>query len=65
MDLSEVGKFGTLHLMKGLDPNQVVASYPIDDDELTIGRDQDCSIRLYYDAVSPQHCKIIFHERKV
>ncbi len=65
MDPSEVGKFGTLRLMKRLDPSQVVASYPIDEDEISIGRDQDCSIRLYYDAVSPQHCKIIFQDRKV
>ena len=65
MDASEIGKFGTLRLMKRLEPHKVVAAFPIDDDEVTIGRDQDCSIRLYYDSVSALHCKIIFRERKV
>ncbi len=65
MDSSEVGKFGTLRLMKRLEPDKVVASFPIDDDEITLGRDPTCSIRLYYDAVSPIHCKIIMVERKV
>ncbi|THH00271.1 hypothetical protein EW026_g2234 [Hermanssonia centrifuga] len=64
MDSSEVGKFGTLRLMKRLEPDKVVASFPIDDDEITLGRDPTCSIRLYYDAVSPIHCKIIMVERK-
>ncbi|PSS34226.1 hypothetical protein PHLCEN_2v1736 [Hermanssonia centrifuga] len=63
MDSSEVGKFGTLRLMKRLEPDKVVASFPIDDDEITLGRDPTCSIRLYYDAVSPIHCKIIMVER--
>lgn len=65
MDASEVGRFGTLRLLKRLEPDKVVASYPIDDEEVTIGRDTACSIRLYYDTVSGLHCKIIFRERKV
>ena len=65
MDASEVGRFGTLRLMKRLEPDKVVASYPIDDEEVTLGRDPSCSIRLYYDSVSGLHCKIIFRERKV
>ncbi|TCD68785.1 hypothetical protein EIP91_009798 [Steccherinum ochraceum] len=64
MDSSEVGRFGTLHLMKRLDPTAVAASYPIDEEEITIGRDPLCSIRLYYESVSMLHCKIIFRERK-
>ncbi|KAH8101695.1 hypothetical protein BXZ70DRAFT_931561 [Cristinia sonorae] len=64
MDSSEIGRYGTLHLMKRLDPNAFAASYPIDEEEITIGRDTNCSIRLYYDTVSMLHCKIIFRERK-
>lgn len=65
MDSSEVGRFGTLRLMKRLEPDKVVASYPIDDEEVTFGRDQSCSIRLYYETVSSIHCKLIFRDRKV
>lgn len=65
MDSSEVGSFGTLRLMKRLEPDKVVASYPIDEEEITFGRDPTCSIRLYYETVSGLHCKLIFRERKV
>ncbi|KAF7798131.1 hypothetical protein EIP86_009346 [Pleurotus ostreatoroseus] len=64
MDSSEVGRFGTLCLMKRLEPDKVVAAYPIDDEEISFGRDPACSIRLYYDAVSAVHCKIVFVDRK-
>ncbi|KAL4253373.1 hypothetical protein ABKN59_003888 [Abortiporus biennis] len=64
MDSSEVGRYGTLRLMKRLEPDTAVASYPIDDEEVTMGRDQSCSIRLYYESVSALHCKIIFRDRK-
>ncbi|GJE86346.1 FHA domain-containing protein [Phanerochaete sordida] len=64
MDASEVGRFGTLRLMKRLEPDKIVASYPIDEEEITFGRDPSCSIRLYYESVSGLHCKIVFHERK-
>ncbi|OCH84181.1 hypothetical protein OBBRIDRAFT_799298 [Obba rivulosa] len=62
MDASEVGRYGTLSLLKRLDPNTVVATYPIDDPEVTVGRDQSCSIRLYYPAVSALHCRIFFDQ---
>lgn len=65
MDSSEVGRFGTLRLMKRTEPHKVVASYPVDEEEVTFGRDPACSIRLYYEAVSALHCKLIFRERKV
>lgn len=65
MDSTEVGRYGTLRLMKRLEPHKVVASYPIDEEEITFGRDPSCSIRLYYDAVSALHAKIIFRDRKV
>lgn len=65
MDSSEVGRFGTLRLMKRLEPHKIVASYPVDEEEVTMGRDPGCSIRLYYESVSALHCKLTFRERKV
>lgn len=58
------GSYGVLRFMKRHEES-VVASYPIDDDELTFGSDPSCSVRLYYPTVSPLHAKIIFQERKV
>ncbi|KLO18960.1 hypothetical protein SCHPADRAFT_865893 [Schizopora paradoxa] len=64
-DASEVGRYGTIRLMKRTEEDGVVASYPIDDEVVTFGRDPTCSVRLYYQWVSTLHCKIIFEERKV
>lgn len=64
MEVSNVGRFGTLSLLRRLPVESVATSYPIDDEELTIGRDQACSLRLYYPAVSALHAKITFVERK-
>ncbi|KAI0649854.1 hypothetical protein C8Q79DRAFT_900791 [Trametes meyenii] len=64
MDSNDVGRFGTLSLLRRLPVESVVTSYPIDDEELTIGRDQSCSLRLYYPAVSALHAKITFVDRK-
>lgn len=65
MDSSEIGRFGTLRLVKRLDPQTIVASFPIDDETVTFGRDPNCSVRLYYPTVSAIHAKIFFQERKV
>ncbi|KAI0827314.1 hypothetical protein BC628DRAFT_1418438 [Trametes gibbosa] len=64
MDPSDIGRYGTLSLLRRLPLESVVTSYPIDDEELTIGRDQSCSLRLYYPAVSALHARISFVERK-
>lgn len=64
-DASEVGKYGTIRVLKRKDPSACIAAYPLDEDECTFGRNTDCSIRLYYPEVSSLHCKIIFEERKV
>ncbi|KAH9990229.1 hypothetical protein BJV74DRAFT_837337 [Russula compacta] len=63
MDGSEFGRYGVLRFMRRHEET-VVASYPIDDEELTFGCDSSCSVRLYYPTVSPLHAKIIFQERK-
>ncbi|EGO18806.1 hypothetical protein SERLADRAFT_443778 [Serpula lacrymans var. lacrymans S7.9] len=55
----------TLRLMKRLEPNTIVASFPIDDETVTFGRDPHCSVRLYYPKVSSVHAKLVFQERKV
>jgi hypothetical protein len=65
MDASDIGRYGTISFMKRLDPDHVVATFPIDDEQITFGRDPACSVRLYYNSVSLLHCKIIFQERKV
>jgi hypothetical protein len=64
MDDNVFGSYGVLRFMRRHE-EIVVASYPIDDDELTFGSDPSCSVRLYYPTVSPLHAKIIFQERKV
>lgn len=65
MDTSDIGQYGTLRLVKRQDALSVVASYPIDEESLTFGRDPTCSVRLYYPGVSGVHAKIFFEERKV
>ncbi|KAH9077726.1 hypothetical protein EDB83DRAFT_2345491 [Lactarius deliciosus] len=63
MDGTEFGRYGVLRFMRRHE-DTVIASYPIDDDELTFGCDPSCSVRLYYPTVSPLHAKIFFQERK-
>ncbi|KAI9513527.1 hypothetical protein F5148DRAFT_1006664 [Russula earlei] len=63
MDGSEFGSYGVLRFMRRHEET-IIASYPIDDDELTFGCDPSCSVRLYYPTVSPLHAKIIFQDRK-
>lgn len=65
IDSSYVGRYGTLSLMKKGGSNVPIAHYPIDDEEITIGRDPNCSVRLYYDAISKLHCKVTFEDSKV
>jgi hypothetical protein len=62
---SQIGRYGTISLMKQAAPNVAVTSFGVDTQPVTFGRDQSCSVRLYYADVSPVHCKIVFEERKV
>jgi len=64
MDVTTFGSYGVLRFMRKHEET-VIASYPIDDDELTFGCDPSCGVRLYYPTVSPLHAKIFFQERKV
>ncbi|KAJ7594177.1 hypothetical protein C8J56DRAFT_820576 [Mycena floridula] len=61
MAFSTVGRYGSLSLINRTD--SVVTAFGIDS-ELTFGRDPSAGVRLYYDQVSPVHCKIVFEERK-
>jgi hypothetical protein len=64
MNPMDVGKYGSLYLMKRYSQD-IVTVFPIDDEEVTFGCDPKCSVRLYYDDIDVTHCKIIFQERKV
>jgi hypothetical protein len=64
MNAGEVGKFGALLLIKRSEPKVASAIYPIDD-EVKIGRDMNCDLRLYYPEVSSLHGKIIFKNTQV
>jgi hypothetical protein len=57
--------FGTYGVLRKKDDDSfIVANYPIDDEAVTFGKESNCSIRLYYPAVSLLHAKLIFQERK-
>ncbi|KAF8626417.1 hypothetical protein AX17_006583 [Amanita inopinata Kibby_2008] len=64
IDTTQIGRYGTISLLKRQEPPTVITAFGIDAEELTFGRDQNCGVRLYYPDVDPIHCKIIFEERK-
>jgi hypothetical protein len=64
MDSAGIGKNGSLKVLKKK-TNEFAACFPIDDDELTFGRNPECGVRLYYPTVSMFHCKIMFSEGHV
>ncbi|KIK61623.1 hypothetical protein GYMLUDRAFT_243317 [Collybiopsis luxurians FD-317 M1] len=64
MENSQIGRYGTLSLMKQNEVDTVITAFGIDSENLTFGKDQTCGVRLYYPDVSPIHCKITFKERK-
>ncbi|KXN89208.1 hypothetical protein AN958_05911 [Leucoagaricus sp. SymC.cos] len=61
---SQIGRYGTISLMKRQEIDTAVTAFGIDTEELTFGRDPSCSVRLYYKEINLVHCKIIFEERK-
>jgi hypothetical protein len=65
MNSTNVGIYGILRLVKCLEPHSIVASFPIDDDTVSFGRDPNCSVRLYYPTVSALHAEIVFQDKKV
>ncbi|KAH7106822.1 hypothetical protein BKA62DRAFT_753718 [Auriculariales sp. MPI-PUGE-AT-0066] len=64
MDSADVvGNNGLLHLLKK-NGRDVLTRYPIDGASVTIGRSQDCDLRLYFETVSGFHCRLIFDEER-
>lgn len=62
---SQIGRYGTISLLKRNEEHSVVTSFGIDTEELTFGRETTCGVRLYYPDVALLHCKVMFEERKV
>ncbi|KAG8929665.1 hypothetical protein FRC02_005254 [Tulasnella sp. 418] len=57
------GSYGTIRLLNK-DTLQQVASYPVDEERTTFGRDTKCSVRLYFHDVDPLHCTLYFDDGK-
>ncbi|CUA71771.1 Muscle M-line assembly protein unc-89 [Rhizoctonia solani] len=60
---SSMGKYGILHIVNRKN-NSPAYSYPVDSEETTFGRNDDCDIRLLYGWVSGLHCKLFFQNAK-
>ncbi|KAG8683312.1 hypothetical protein FRC11_013705, partial [Ceratobasidium sp. 423] len=60
---SSMGKYGILHIVNRKN-NSPAYSYPVDNDQTTFGRNDDCDIRLLYGWVSGLHCKLFFQNAK-
>ena len=66
MDLfDQVGRYGTVSLLKRNDPQSVVTSFGVDREELTFGRESSCGVRLYYPDVAVVHCKLVINDQNV
>ncbi|KDN33619.1 hypothetical protein RSAG8_13293, partial [Rhizoctonia solani AG-8 WAC10335] len=61
---SSMGKYGILHIVNRKN-NSPAYSYPVDSEQTTFGRNDDCDIRLLYGWVSGLHCKLFFQNGKV
>ncbi|GMK58923.1 hypothetical protein CspeluHIS016_0603650 [Cutaneotrichosporon spelunceum] len=53
--------FGTLHFLKRK-TGEAVSHIPLDSTRLTLGRERECDIRLYFEDVSKLHAEILFDE---
>ncbi|KAJ1301199.1 hypothetical protein OPQ81_003610 [Rhizoctonia solani] len=60
---SSMGKYGILHIVNRKN-NSPAYSYPVDGEQTTFGRNDDCDIRLLYGWVSGLHCKLFFQNAK-
>ncbi|KAG5728717.1 hypothetical protein E4T56_gene18627 [Termitomyces sp. T112] len=59
---TQIGRYGTISLMKRQDSSAPLTAFGIDTPELTFGRDPSCGVRLYYSEIAVVHCRIIFNE---
>ncbi|KAH7337515.1 hypothetical protein B0J17DRAFT_430267 [Rhizoctonia solani] len=60
---SPMGKYGILHIVNRKN-NSPAYSYPVDSEQTTFGRNDDCDIRLLYGWVSGVHCQLFFQNAK-
>ncbi|KAF7324517.1 FHA domain-containing protein [Mycena kentingensis (nom. inval.)] len=56
------GRFGTIALLRKNSADDVVTSFGVDSTTVTFGREQTCTIRLYYPDVDPVHARIVFND---
>ncbi|PVG03976.1 hypothetical protein CPB86DRAFT_779087 [Serendipita vermifera] len=61
-----VGRYGTIHYMSLTGSEVPLASYPIDEEVIRIGRSDHntCHIRLFDRSCSDIHCKVVFEDGK-
>ncbi|KAG8787996.1 hypothetical protein FRC19_010002 [Serendipita sp. 401] len=66
MDDLPIGRYGTIHYMSNNGSEIPIASYPIDEVTINLGRSDHntCHIRLLDLWCSDVHCKVIFEEGK-
>ncbi|KAJ7487983.1 hypothetical protein FB451DRAFT_1025621 [Mycena latifolia] len=67
--LDSPGRFGTIQLLRSAsaigttsNTSDVVTSFGVDTSTVSFGRATNCSVRLYYPAVSPVHARIVFND---
>lgn len=67
MDELPIGRYGTIHYMSNNGSEVPLASYPVDEDVINLGRSDHntCHIRLIDPRCSDIHCKLIFEDGKV
>jgi hypothetical protein len=67
MDDLPIGRYGTIHYMSNNGSEVPLASYPVDEPVINLGRSDHntCHIRLFDRWCSDIHCKLIFEEGKV
>ncbi|KIM25005.1 hypothetical protein M408DRAFT_26593 [Serendipita vermifera MAFF 305830] len=66
MDDLPIGRYGTIHYMSNNGSEVPLASYPVDEPIINLGRSDhnSCHIRLFDRWCSDIHCKLIFDEGK-
>ncbi|KAG6852413.1 hypothetical protein C0991_012253 [Blastosporella zonata] len=64
MSCSQIGRYGTISLLKRNSENDVLTAFGIDAVALTFGREPSCGVRLYYADVALVHARIVFEDRK-
>jgi hypothetical protein len=64
MNISKIGLFGMLRLMKWT-TNEQVAAFPVEEETVTFERNPTCSVCLHYPEINVLHVEIVLLERQV